>query len=94
MRKPNIKYRVTLAEDERKTLKNLVRNGNTAGYRIRHAQILLALDVKLIFGMAELNKLLVQVLMSVIVYMIILTIFPTLMKTILTMTMRFAKESI
>jgi len=44
MLKPNIKYRVTLAEDERKTLQNLVRTGNTAGYRIRHAQILLALD--------------------------------------------------
>jgi len=44
MLKPNIKYRVTLTEDERKTLHNLVRTGNTAGYRIRHAQILLALD--------------------------------------------------
>jgi len=44
MLKPNIKYRVTLAGDERKTLQNLVRTGNTAGYRIRHAQILLALD--------------------------------------------------
>jgi len=44
MLKPNIKYRVTLAEDERKALQNLVRTGKTAGYRIRHAQILLALD--------------------------------------------------
>ena len=44
MLKPNIKYRVTLTEDERKTLHNLVRTGNTAGYRIRHAQILLALE--------------------------------------------------
>jgi len=44
MLKPNIKYRVILAEEERKALENLVRTGNTAGYRIRHAQILLALD--------------------------------------------------
>jgi hypothetical protein len=44
MRKPNIKYRVTLAEEERETLRKLVKNGRTAGYRIRHAQILLALD--------------------------------------------------
>jgi hypothetical protein len=44
MRKPNIKYRVTLTEEERVTLKNLIQRGHTAGYRIRHAQILLALD--------------------------------------------------
>ncbi len=44
MLKPNIKYRVTLAEEERKTLQDMVRMGKTAGYRIRHAQILLALD--------------------------------------------------
>jgi transposase len=44
MLKPNIKYRVTLAEYGRKTLQNLVRTGNTAAYRTRHAQILLALD--------------------------------------------------
>jgi transposase len=44
MLKPNIKYRVTLTEKERETLGNLVRTGNTAGYKIRHAQILLALD--------------------------------------------------
>jgi len=31
MLKPNIKYRVTLAEDERKALQNLVRTGKTAG---------------------------------------------------------------
>jgi hypothetical protein len=44
MLKPNIKYRVTLTEAEREILRKLVRNGRTAGYRIRHAQILLALD--------------------------------------------------
>jgi hypothetical protein len=44
MVKPNIKYRVTLTKEERETLQNLIRIGNTAGYRIRHAQILLALD--------------------------------------------------
>jgi len=44
MVKPNIKYRVTLTEEERDSLKGLVRKGNTAGYRIRHAQLLLALD--------------------------------------------------
>jgi len=44
MIKPNIKYRVTLTEKERETLGNLVHKGNTAGYKIRHAQILLALD--------------------------------------------------
>jgi hypothetical protein len=44
MIKPNIKYRVTLREDERERLQNLIRKGKAAGYRIRHAQILLALD--------------------------------------------------
>jgi hypothetical protein len=44
MLKPNIKYRVTLTETERETLKKLIQKGHTAGYRIRHARILLALD--------------------------------------------------
>jgi len=44
MIKPNIKYHVTLAVEERETLQQLVRKGKTAGYRVRHAQILLALD--------------------------------------------------
>jgi hypothetical protein len=44
MFKPNIKYRVTLTAEERDTLKKLIQKGHTAGYRIRHAQILLALD--------------------------------------------------
>jgi hypothetical protein len=44
MVKPNIKYRVTLTGEEREFLQRLVKKGNTAGYRIRHAQILLALD--------------------------------------------------
>ena len=44
MNKPNIKYRVTLSEEEREYLQKLIQKGNTAGYRIRHAQILLALD--------------------------------------------------
>jgi hypothetical protein len=44
MLKPNIKYRVTLTEEEREILKKLIQKGHTAGYRIRHAQILLALD--------------------------------------------------
>jgi len=42
--KPNIKYRVTLTGEERDFLQQLVRKGKTAGYRIRHAQLLLALD--------------------------------------------------
>jgi hypothetical protein len=42
--KPNIKYRVTLSEEEREKLQDMIRKGKTAGYRIRHAQILLALD--------------------------------------------------
>ena len=44
MVKPNIKYRVTLTEEEREFLRKLVQKGNTARYRIRHAQLLLALD--------------------------------------------------
>jgi hypothetical protein len=42
--KPNIKYRVTLTAEERERLRNLVRNGRTADYHIRHVWILLALD--------------------------------------------------
>jgi hypothetical protein len=44
MVKPNIKYRVTITGEERKFLQTLIKKGKTAGYRIRHAQILLALD--------------------------------------------------
>jgi len=44
MLKPNIKHRVTLTGEERDFLQKLIQKGNTAGYRIRHAQILLALD--------------------------------------------------
>jgi hypothetical protein len=44
MTKSNIKYRVTLTGEERTDLKQLLRAGRTAGYRIRHAHILLALD--------------------------------------------------
>ena len=44
MQKPNIKYRVTLTGDERSFLQRLIQKGNTAGYRIRHPQILLALE--------------------------------------------------
>jgi hypothetical protein len=44
MLKPNIKYRVTLTAEEREFLQNLIKKGNTAGYRIRHAQRLPALD--------------------------------------------------
>jgi len=40
----SIKHHVTLTEEERGELKGLVRAGKTAGYRIRHAQMLLALD--------------------------------------------------
>ena len=40
----NIKYRVTLTPNERNELKLLINHGRTAGYRIKHAQILLALD--------------------------------------------------
>jgi hypothetical protein len=44
MVKPNIKHRVTLTGEERDYLQKLIKKGNTAGYRIRHAQLLLALD--------------------------------------------------
>ena len=44
MFKPNIKYRVTLSDEEREFLQKLIKKGNTAGHKIRHAQILLALD--------------------------------------------------
>ena len=44
MLKPNIKHRVTLTGEERDFLQKLIQKGNTAGCRIRHAQILLALD--------------------------------------------------
>jgi len=38
------KYYVTLSEEERERLNELVREGKTQGYRIKHAQILLKLD--------------------------------------------------
>jgi hypothetical protein len=44
MHKRNIRYRVNLTVEEREFLQGLVKKGKTAGYRIRHAQILLALD--------------------------------------------------
>jgi hypothetical protein len=44
MAKKNIKYRVVLAAGERERLHRLVKRGKTEGYRIRHAQVLLALD--------------------------------------------------
>ena len=44
MVKPNIKYRVTLTGEEREFLQKLIQKGRTAGYRIRHAQILPAPD--------------------------------------------------
>jgi len=40
----NIKYRVTLTDDERRHLMRIVSKGKTEGYRIRHANILLAVD--------------------------------------------------
>ena len=40
----NIKYKVTLTEKERWELTRLIAKGKTPGYRIRHAQILLAVD--------------------------------------------------
>jgi hypothetical protein len=43
MRMP--RYKVTLTEEERKELQNLIQKGGK-GYRIRHAQILLKLDQK------------------------------------------------
>jgi hypothetical protein len=44
VKKMNHKYVVTLREEERAHLKELVQKGKTQGYRIRHAQILLKLD--------------------------------------------------
>jgi len=40
----NIKYRVTLTAEERVHLKRIISKGKTEGYRIRHANILLATD--------------------------------------------------
>jgi transposase len=40
------RYIVTLSEEEREKLQSLINKGQTQGYRIRHAQILLALDEK------------------------------------------------
>ena len=40
----NIKYKVTLTAEEREKLSTIVKTGKTQGYKIRHAQILLALD--------------------------------------------------
>ena len=40
----NHKYIVTLTEEERQALRTLVAKGQTQGYRIKHAQILLKLD--------------------------------------------------
>ena len=40
----NLKYRVTLTGEERVKLESIVKAGKTQGYKIRHAQILLALD--------------------------------------------------
>ena len=40
----NIKYRITLTEEERTSLKRIISKGKTEGYRIRHAHILLAAD--------------------------------------------------
>ena len=40
----NHKYIVTLTEEERKMLRGLIEKGQTQGYRIKHAQILLKLD--------------------------------------------------
>ena len=40
----HIKYRVTLTEEERNRLLKIISKGKTEGYRIRHANILLAVD--------------------------------------------------
>ena len=40
----NIKYRITLTAEERDHLMQIISKGKTEGYRIRHANILLALD--------------------------------------------------
>ena len=40
----NIKYRITLTQEERIFLMKIISKGKTEGYRIRHAHILLAVD--------------------------------------------------
>jgi hypothetical protein len=40
----NIKHKVTLTKEERLELETVIAKGKTQGYRIRHAQILLAVD--------------------------------------------------
>ena len=40
----NHKYIVTLTDEERNMLQDLIAKGRTQGYRIKHAQILLKLD--------------------------------------------------
>ncbi len=40
----NHKYIVTLTDEERQDLRGLIQKGQTQGYRIKHAQILLKLD--------------------------------------------------
>ena len=40
----NHKYIVTLTDEERNMLQDLIVKGRTQGYRIKHAQILLKLD--------------------------------------------------
>jgi len=40
----NIKYKVTLTKAERAELEEIISKGKTQGYRIRHAQILLAVN--------------------------------------------------
>ena len=42
--KMNHKYIVTLSDEERNMLQDLIAKGRTQGYRIKHAQILLKLD--------------------------------------------------
>jgi len=42
----NHKYIVTLTDEERQDLRGLIQKGQTQGYRIKHAQILLKLDQK------------------------------------------------
>ena len=40
----NIKYHITLTAEERNNLMQIISKGKTEGYRIRHANILLAVD--------------------------------------------------
>jgi len=40
----NHKYIVTLTDEEREMLQELIAKGRNQGYRIKHAQILLKLD--------------------------------------------------